>query len=253
MQPIVLLGGFLSSPQFYSDLRRGLTRLTGQRVWIARVQTYHWPMVISSLGWARVLDKLDLTVRQAVRESASGRVTLVGHSAGGVLARLYLAPQPFLGRTFAGVRQVDQLITLGSPHHNQGGWRRGGPLSRWVQERYPDAYFAPQVHYTCVAGRWLCGERSGSSLQRWAYDFYKDISGNGNEWGDGVTPVESALLSGADRVLLDGVSHFSMLGTPWYGSKETIHLWWPKKGGDDALESQNDKVSVRRSTGDEAP
>lgn len=238
MQPVVILGGFLSSPAAYKGLCQGLRALTGRPVTIARVQVHDWPLTVSTFGWARLLDKLDTVVRSAAKESATGRVTLVGHSVGGVLARLYLSPERFLGRTYAGLRWVDHLITLGSPHHNRGGWRRGGRLSRWVEARYPGAWFAPQVRYTCVAGRWLQGDRAGTGLQRWAFDVYREIGGDGNVWGDGLIPVEAAWLDGALAVLLEGTSHFSILGTPWYGSQETIRLWWQVEGGDDAQKSQ---------------
>jgi hypothetical protein len=41
-----------------------------------------------------------------------------------------------------------------------------------------------------------------------------------------LIPVPSALLDGAQQVILDDVSHFSVFGEPWYGSPETIPLWW---------------------------
>ncbi len=59
-----------------------------------------------------------------------------------------------------------------------------------------------------------------------AYSVYEQISGRGDVWGDGFIPLPSALLDGAQQVILDDVSHFGIFGEPWYGSPETIPLWW---------------------------
>jgi alpha-beta hydrolase superfamily lysophospholipase len=233
VQPIVIFGGFLSFAMFYSGMRDGLVRITGQPVWIVETRGHDWLPSITSLGWPYLLRKLDHTVRQAARESVTGRVTLIGHSAGGVLARLYLSPRPFLGSIYAGLDYVSQLITLGSPHHNQGKVTRGGHMSRWVERRYPGAYFVPHVKYASVAGRLIRGDRHGSFRERWAYDVYKEISGDGSTWGDGMIPVASALLHGAQHAVLEDVGHFSGFGRLWYGSQEIIPLWWAAVEGRD--------------------
>lgn len=225
-QPIVIFGGFLSFAMLYRDMRNALASLTGQSVWIVETLGHDWLPSVTRMGWAYLLRKLDHTVRQAIRGSVTGKVTLIGHSAGGVLARLYLSPKPFLGYAYRGLDHVDHLITLGSPHHNQGGMTRGGAMSRWIEQRYPGAYFAPQVKYTSVAGRLIRGDPHGSLREQWVYDNYEKMSGDGTAWGDGLIPVESALLHGSNQLVLDGVSHFSGFGGPWYGDPEIIPLWW---------------------------
>jgi len=40
---------------------------------------------------------------------------------------------------------VDHLITLGTSHYDRRKFIHGGWLPRWINKRYPDAYFAPQV------------------------------------------------------------------------------------------------------------
>jgi hypothetical protein len=176
----------------YRDMREALMAQTGQSVRIVDTQSHDW------------LLSLDLP---------------------GVLARLYLSPKPFLDRTYRGLDYVDHLITLGSPHYNRGGLNRGGRMSRWVERCCPGAAFSPQVQYTCVAGRLVCGSRSGSVRERWMYNVYLDLCGEGTACGDGLVPVNSALLSGARTIILDGVSHFKVFGEPWYGSEKVIPLW----------------------------
>jgi hypothetical protein len=50
--------------------------------------------------------------------------------------------------------------------------------------------------------------------------------------GDGVTPVETAMLEGAERVVLEGVSHQPGPGRSgandrWYGSRSVVAMWAP--------------------------
>jgi len=221
-QPVVIFGGFLSVPSAYWTMRDTLAEMTGQPVRIVEAWIHDWLLSTTRAGWANLLGKLERTVGQAVRESTTGKVTLVGHSSGGVMGRLYLSDEPFLGHAYGGLEYVDWLITLGSPHHN----RRGGRMRRWVDQQYPGAYFAPQVHYVCVAGKMVQGKRDGSVGQRLAHVFYRRLSGDGDAWGDGLVPIASAILPGSRRIALEGVSHYSLSRVPWYGSAEVIPRWW---------------------------
>lgn len=225
-RPIVILGGFLSFAMLYCDMAEALERLTGQPVFLVEAQTLDWLPVIAPPGWRRLLDKVDRAVQQARQASATGQVTLIGHSAGGLLARLYLSPRPFLGRSYRGLETVADLITLGTPHYNRRKFIYGGWLASWVDRRYPGAYFAPQVRYTAVAGKWLQGNLQGTRRERQVYLLYKDMLGDGAIWGDGLVPVASALLQGARQITLEAVSHYAVFGAAWYGAPEVIPRWW---------------------------
>jgi pimeloyl-ACP methyl ester carboxylesterase len=233
-QPVVILGGFMSSYQVYSGLCARLSRLSKGPVHLVATRSYQWVMVAAPPGWVYLLGKLDRAVHEAVKVSATGKVTLVGHSLGGVLARLYLSRQPFLGQAYCGLDRVGHLITLGSPHYNQRRWLHGGMMSRWLESHYPGAFFAPGVKYTAVAGSSLRGDPSGSLRERHAYHFYRQLTGGGEEWGDGVVPVSSALLAGADPIVLDGVGHFAGFGASWYGSEQVLAAWWQAAHANDA-------------------
>ena len=223
----------MSPYQVYGGLRDRLARLSEAPVHLVTARSYEWVTVFAPPSWVYLLGKLDRTVRGAASSSSTGKVTLVGHSAGGVLARMYLSPEPFLGRAYAGLERVSHLITLGSPHHNQRRWIHGGLMSRWMDNHYPGAFFAPVVQYTAVAGRSLRGDPSGSVRARHAYRFYRQLTGDGEEWGDGLVPVASALLAGADPIVLDSVGHFTGFGTQWYGSEPVVAAWWRARNASD--------------------
>ena len=39
-------------------------------------------------------------------------------------------------------------------------------------------------------------------------------------------PVESALLEGAEAVVLEGVAHGGAFGPVWYGTPAVVERWW---------------------------
>jgi pimeloyl-ACP methyl ester carboxylesterase len=220
--PIVILGGMLSWPGLYTEMRDTLADCAGVPVSIVRTSQADWVLATSAYGWRRIIRKLDREVRRALAAAGSERVVLIGHSAGGVMERLYLSPEPFRGQVFAGLDHVAHLITLGSPNSNQ----RVGRMRRWVDRRYPGAYFSPQVRYTSVAGRWREGQARGTCSERAARAVYRRLGGNGDTWGDGFVPVDVALLPGSRFVVIDRVGHAPGRARPWYGSAEVVRTWW---------------------------
>jgi hypothetical protein len=225
-QPIVILGGFVSFGALYVGMCAALEQSTAQPVTIVPAGSLDWLPGTRPEHWQEILDRLSGTVQRAARVSPTGRVTLVGHSAGGVLGRVYLSPEPLGGRAYRGLEYVDHLITLGSPHTNQSNIMFGGRLSQWVNRHCPGVTFAPQVRYTSVIGRAVCGRRWGGPHARLAYLSYRGVSGEGGVWGDGIVPGSSAWLPGSQRIVLDGVSHFAGFGRRWYGSRDVIARWW---------------------------
>jgi hypothetical protein len=221
-QPIVIFGGFLSVPSIYEGMRSHLLALTGQPVSIVPAYTHHWLTAVAASGWALLLRKVDAAVREAALASPTGKVTLVGHSSGGVMSRLYLGSKPFAGHIFNGIEVVDTLCTLGSPHYNH----TGGRLRNRVNALYPDSFFSPQVMYVSVAGKALQGRRDGTRAERRLFGAYKRLCGDGAAWGDGLVPLESALLKGSEQVVLDGANHYGFRGNPWYGTPRLIGKWW---------------------------
>jgi hypothetical protein len=76
------------------------------------------------------------------------------------------------------------------------------------------------VAYICVAGKAVFGE-----WQNWiAYNSYKLTCGQGRTWGDGITPIASAHLQGANNLVLAGVHHSPRAGL-WYGSPDVVREW----------------------------
>lgn len=221
-QPIVLLGGAFSVAAVYAGMRDALARISGQAVTVVPTSVLAWSASVLPLGWALILDQLDAAVKPVAAGSPTGKVTLVGHSSGGIMARLYLGEQPFERRVYNGRQYVDTLITLGSPHYNY----RGAYMRKLVDRRYPGAYFAPAVRYLAVAGKAVHGRKRGTLGEISAWRAYAQLIKDGESWGDGLVPVDCALLSGAAHLTLEGAHHYSMGGRSWYGAPDVIAQWW---------------------------
>jgi pimeloyl-ACP methyl ester carboxylesterase len=223
-QPIILIGGLFSSERTYGKMKGFLQEISGQKVWIVPINVYMWFGGISLSGWVRLLNRIEDTVRKAVQGSKTGKVTLIGHSSGGILGRLYLSPDPLRGHVYNGLSYIDTLITLGSPHYNY----RGASLRKWVEEKYPGAYFGSHVRYISVVGKAIQGIKRGSPRERLTYWFYKTLCGRGDVWGDGFVPVPSALLKGSQEIVVDGIRHYSRSKHLWYGSEKGVSSWWKR-------------------------
>jgi hypothetical protein len=55
---------------------------------------------------------------------------------------------------------------------------------------------------------------------------YQAIAGRTDLAGDGLVPVPSALLQGAEPITLAGVAHGGAFGERWYGSPAVVEQWW---------------------------
>ena len=112
--PILVLGGFLIGAEAYGPLVASLKRLSAQPVVLVPVSRLDWLLTLFPFGWARLLDRVAPLAAELAARSPSGRITLVGHSSGGILLRLFLADGPFEGRRYSGRR----LAALdGGDHH----------------------------------------------------------------------------------------------------------------------------------------
>lgn len=154
-------------------------------------------------------------------------VNLIGHSAGGWLARV------FLGECASAEdrKSIRSLITLGTPHlaPPPGSFDQTRGLLDYVNREYPHNHHE-EVRYICVGGKALQGKKLGQgTFEEWiAYQSYLPLCGSGDVWGDGITPVGHALLEGSEQVIIEGAKHSPLSaknGQGWYGSDGFIDQW----------------------------
>lgn len=223
-QPVLILGGFLIGVEAYGPMAQRLESRLGQPVQVVPATRLDWLATVGRWGWVRLLDRVDRLAQALAERSPTGRITVIGHSSGGVMLRLWLSEEPFAERRYGGQCWADRLISLGSPHTAL----RATALRRWVDHQLPGAFCAPEVGYAAVAGRLdPASPLASATSRRLAGRSYSAICGNPAAEGDGLVPVSSALLAGAEPLVLDGVAHGGAFGSRWYGTPEVVDQWLP--------------------------
>jgi len=163
---------------------------------------------------------------------STGRpVALVGHSAGGWIARIYLGDRAeYCGEVYGGAEgRVDRLCTLGTPHTSEDSIAR--KTLGFVNSTYPDVASLRGIRRAvAVGGRGTRGDARGVAgrFPDFTFQSYELCCGDGTAEGDGVTPLCcSHALPGAETLELEGVQHGPQpesKGT-WYGSLSALPLW----------------------------
>lgn len=259
---IVIAPGFGNASSDYRFMVRAL-EARGFRVLVASVARADWLRVFAAglprrdfwaasatpdvaYGW--YLRRLESALRNAAQCSGR-RAALVGHSAGGWLARSVAASRPDL---------ASHLVTLGTPHFPTpppGRDMTGGALTSVARAPPLDS---GETRVVCVAGRAVVGlekEKLGAAMADagvdasamsaeagdgaselpwqllWrmrASESYKEVACTSATAGDGVVPTHYALLgedAGSESLILDGVFHAMNTPTAWYGSDSVIDAW----------------------------
>lgn len=225
-RPIVLVGGWLSSPGDYTGLARILAAPPYNRVvYITDISRTEWAAVRDP-NFVPVLDMLARTVDLALQETGADKVDLIGHSAGGRVARAYLGHLPYNGSVYNGQCRVASLTTLGTAHETYEVYVK--EFAALVNGRYPGAFY-PHITYTSVAGRSVRGRRVGTLEEMIAYRSYEVGYGDGNQIGDGIVPTHCCYLEGAENIVIEGARH-APYNAPrtWYGGRDVVPLWFER-------------------------
>jgi pimeloyl-ACP methyl ester carboxylesterase len=220
--PIVVVGGATWWPSGYRAFANTLREISGREVHVVPITPLDWAIGYAR-GFGQLVFEVASTVDKALLDSGTKKAVLVGHSAGGLACRVYIGGDPpYGGRRYAGHRRVERLITLGTPHNVRNA-KRLAPIAR-INNLFPGALHADAgLRYLSVAGNAANGASSEKVRKR-----YERFVEDGRVDGDGVVPVEAALLPDSEGVLVDGVHHNRRLGL-WYGSnRETVRRWWPE-------------------------
>ncbi|XP_020229250.1 uncharacterized protein LOC109810241 isoform X2 [Cajanus cajan] len=276
-RPAVILPGLGNNTGDYQRLKQTLKEKYGVQTVVAKVSRLDWLRNAAGLVdpnyWRATLqptpvldwylERVHHAVQQAKETQGQGStatVSLIGHSAGGWLARVYM--EQF------GFSHVSLLLTLGTPHLPPPNGVSGvidqtRGLLHYVQKNCSKPVYTPQLKYVCIAGRYIKGARlfgnSDPTIEaeavvptdssqlvseaaimntdppnttlraRFVGQGYKQVCGQADVWGDGVVPEVSAHLEGALNISFDGVYH-SPVGAddvtrPWYGSPDVLDQW----------------------------
>lgn len=234
---MLIVGGFLTEPVLYRALRDRLLERDAASVGVAPIHVVDWAAAgIAGLG--PLLVRTGLTVRRTHRRTGGRPILVVGHSGGGILARLALSPVAYDGRIAAVGDAVGAVVTLGTPHGLHAAqlrWRHPGARA---------AAFLAQVDASTPSGSIASDRRTpvvtvGSTAvpalssrhapvaARLANLPFRLVAGPiGPSGGDGIVGVDLAHLPGARQVTLADATH-GTFGPRWYGDAAVIDRWWP--------------------------
>ena len=232
---MLIVGGLLTPPMGYRRVRQRLLDRGAERVAIAPVSALDWAWAGMN-GFGALQRKVARAIGRA-RAGAGGPIIVVGHSGGGLLARLAMSDAPYRGQVGGAASMVGCLVTLGSPHdlHRAPLERahEGVRLAEFLARMQPGVHHQPATGYVTVASDAVSPLPAGrpvgrgSPLARVQGAFFRRVTGPTLASGsDGIVSLSLAHLPGARQVTLHGTFH-GVLGSPWYGDADAVDEWWP--------------------------
>jgi len=274
LKPVILCPAQFGTQSDYEDLRKTLQE-RGFNLYPAPLARFDWLKIVpstltkefftASLRPSKTLgffySALDRAFEQVDKDYGPDvEVSVLGHSIGGWVARSYIAE--VLGEEKAR-RRVRSLVTLGTPHNpppkdsivSAVDQTRG--LLTYINENFPNGFPLDASAVTCVAGKGTVtpkapmdvitnfGEKLWDETQRRsklleeivALASYFPLSGKAFETeGDGLIPVDIAVLAECRSVIIDNCNHAAFVPTPgkslrlpetyeWYGTESAVDQW----------------------------
>lgn len=231
---VVVVPGYGAPAAEYDGLAAELRRALGDAVVVrvANVTVGTWARTLGGRPVTPVLEEVDAAVEAAAAAAGGGRVALVGHSAGGWIARIFLSRSAeYYGRVWRGADRIDTLVCLGTPQRSEEAVTRRNMM--FVNDRCSGCA-EPGVEYICVAGTGLTLPEArgvGAGWRFWEAGWFSRVSyritdgGDDALVGDGIVPTSAAYLDGARNVELDGVWHSPKSPGPWYGDARAVAYW----------------------------
>ena len=210
-------------------MRRRLRRRNVVHVEIAPIWPPDW-LLAGIIGFGPLLRRTGRAIAQTYTAGGRRPIIVIGHSGGGIAARLAMSNVPFNGRLAGVAEAVGCLVTLGTPHRLAQLPNRyqhaGHQATAFLDRESPGAYFAPRTAYLSVGSSYPVAAFPGL-LGRLSNDVFSiAVGGDTQALGDGIVPASAVHLDGAEQLTFDDVLH-GHSGAPWYGDDEIIDRWWP--------------------------
>jgi hypothetical protein len=227
---VLIVGGFLTLPANYWPMRRRLLRRGAASVAIASIWPVDWALA-SVLGVGLVMRRTRAAIWRAYHAASDEPLIVIGHSGGGIAARLAMSATSFHGERGGAADAVGCLVTLGTPHGLARLPHRyhhaGHDAAEFLDRASPGAYFAPRTAYLSVGADFSMAPFPGI-VGFAARQLFDVVVGTGaTTAGDGIVPARAVHLEGAEQLTFTDARH-GMIGGSWYGDEPIIDRWWPR-------------------------
>ncbi len=223
--PVVIIPGVLFWEGLYDGMKRELGRyISSELIAVVPVSLLDWigfpPSPERSTN--RVMAALDRTIASMQQRFPGKPVTLVAHSGGGTVALVYLLEKEFQGDVYHRGKSVRTLLTLGTPYST--GEYYAKMKTDFIMKHLTVDFFQDCRVVSVVSDAYR-GALDKGLVEKACYHFYMNVSGEGNLAGDGIVPVKSCFLEGAENVTISGIEHLPTPHARWYGTKEGVEQW----------------------------
>jgi pimeloyl-ACP methyl ester carboxylesterase len=166
-----------------------------------RLHGYHRQLAINYRSGGSI-ERLALHLKRELDTAVGGgRIDVVAHSLGGLVARCYL-------QLLGGARRVDRLITLGTPHH--GTYAANFIPSTLVRQLLPESPFLQHLN----------AQTPPDGLQAISIVAGRDLL---------IQPVASACCPFGESIHFDDFGHVELLFRPEVFAEIATHLRAPKR------------------------
>lgn len=184
--PVVFVHGFTGSASSFENMKQWLVSQGWPSNYLYAIQYSN--TTGSSIDNAYELQSF---IKNVLRQTKASKVDIVAHSMGGLSTRYYV-------KYLEGAQKVDDVVTLGSPHHGTsssyfGLWTQG------AREMVPGSAFLNDLNSEDETPN---GSDSSSTIQ------YTSIYSNSDTV---INPYTSSIINGAENIEISGVSHSGLL------------------------------------------
>ena len=181
------------------------------------------------------LDRIESKINEMINRDTEDRdIILLCHSAGGWLGRAFLGENSLSEDKQS---KIKGLVTMGSPHYSPEDKMKDATRGslRYVAEKYTASVLQqerPYLFITSIAGTAVSSDLTAErgSREFYANDAYLAVTGESinARKGDGVVPLDMALLEGTKKITLKGVYHsIEAPENQWYGGDNVLDMWLP--------------------------
>lgn len=184
--PIIFVHGYTGSSTSYNTMKNWLV----SEGWPSN---YLFALQYSNTTGSNVrnADELSAYVKQVMSQTGANKVDIIAHSMGGLSTRYYI-------KNLDGGNTVDDVITLGSPHHGTNT-AYFGTITAGAREMLPGSSFLTSLN---------SGDETPNGSDPLNKIQYTSIYSSSDTV---ISPYTSSILAGARNEQISGVSHNGLL------------------------------------------